>query len=43
MRTIQQPGVREAPELPPADRPAADAQAADELYALLVGGDPPPP
>jgi hypothetical protein len=41
MRLIQKPGVREAPELPPADRPAADAKAARKLYALLVGGDPP--
>jgi hypothetical protein len=36
MRAIQEPGVREAPQLAPADRSALDARAADELYALLV-------
>jgi len=39
MRAIQAPGVREAPQLAPADRPAVDARAADELYTLLVGED----
>jgi hypothetical protein len=38
MRAIQEPGVREAPQLPPADRPAVDAHAAEELYALLLDG-----
>jgi hypothetical protein len=42
MRAIQAPGVREAPQLAPADRPAVDARAADELYTLLVGGDASP-
>jgi hypothetical protein len=37
MRAIQEPGVREAPQLAHADRSAVDAQAADELYALLLG------
>jgi hypothetical protein len=38
VRAVQEPGVREAPQLAPADRSAADARAADELYALLLDG-----
>jgi hypothetical protein len=37
MRAIQAPGVREARQLSPADRPSADAHAAEELYAILAG------
>ena len=41
MRSIQAPGVREARELSPADRPGADACAAEELYAILAGQSAP--
>jgi hypothetical protein len=41
MRAIQAPGVREARQLSPADRPSADAHAAEELYAILAGESAP--
>lgn len=43
MRDIQAPGVREAPQLAPADRPSADARAAEELYEILTRESSPHP
>jgi hypothetical protein len=43
MRDIQAPGVREAPQLAPADRSSADARAAEELYEILTRESSPHP